>query len=213
MLKKATRHILSVIMAVILATPVFAVPVSAAAPAPIMTPVTASIPVSCPENGGKFVIEAASKAAPMPLEFSEIEVGDKGEGKFEIIYDEPGVYSYTIKQGAGTKKNVTYDKSVYNVNVHVYVDDESDLYCKIVIRKQGSSKKNPAAVYENKSPKKKSENKPKGSTSNPGTGGGVRSVKTGDVADIKKWALALGAASICLIAVIVMNRKKKEETA
>jgi pilin isopeptide linkage protein len=202
MLNKTIKHIIPVILAVLITIPAFAAQVNAATKMPT---ITAYIPVKCDEVGGEFTIEAKENA-PMPLK-PKLVISDKSDDKFEITYNEPGNYSYVIRQSSGTRKNVTYDDVVYDVTVHVYSNDSGVSDCKVVINRQGSNKKNDSALFHNKQPEDKN---PKGSKSNPGKGGGTKSVKTGDIADIEKWACVIAIAGVCLMALLFRKLKARK---
>ena len=95
----------------------------------------AAIPVSMELNGThdeKFevTIELAEKAdpnTPMPAEEAcSLLLGDGENGGFSIRYTEPGDYFYVIRQTAGSTGYMTYDDTVYAVQVQV-TNDEGDV--------------------------------------------------------------------------------------
>ena len=88
----------------------------------------AVIPVSMELNGThdeKFevTIELAEKAdpdTPMPAEEAcSLLLGDGESGNFAIHYTEPGDYFYVIRQTAGDTAYMSYDATVYAVQVQV----------------------------------------------------------------------------------------------
>lgn len=95
----------------------------------------AVIPVSMELNGThdeKFevTIELAEKAdpdTPMPAEEAcSLLLGDGENGGFSIRYTEPGDYFYVIRQTAGSTGYMTYDDTVYAVQVQVTNADAED---------------------------------------------------------------------------------------
>ena len=95
----------------------------------------AVIPVSMELNGThdeKFevTIELAEKAdpdTPMPAEEAcSLLLGDGENGGFSIRYTEPGDYFYVIRQTAGSTAYMSYDTTVYEVQVQVTNDTAED---------------------------------------------------------------------------------------
>lgn len=71
-----------------------------------------------------------------------------GEGNIEIDYSEPVDYTYTIKQVSKNDTNVTYDETLYDVNVFVENED-GNLISHVVVWKQGDTQKKEAVEYTN----------------------------------------------------------------
>lgn len=95
----------------------------------------AVIPVSMELNGDhdeqfEVTIEAAEGAAdgqPMPAEEERsILLADGETGGFAIHYTEPGDYYYVIRQTAGSTAYMSYDATVYEVQVQVTNDTAAD---------------------------------------------------------------------------------------
>ena len=88
----------------------------------------AAIPVTMQLNGDKdekfeVTIEAAENAdenQPMPAEDNmSLLLADEEQGWFTIHYTEPGDYFYIIRQTAGSTEYMSYDTTVYEVQVQV----------------------------------------------------------------------------------------------
>lgn len=60
---------------------------------------------------------------------------------FGITYTYPGTYHYTITQTVGTSPDVTYDTSVYDVDVYVTDDGSANLIADVVAYKSDSDVK------------------------------------------------------------------------
>lgn len=199
MIKKLLGMILPVVLVILSSIPVLASNTST---------ITAKIPVECSDVGGTFVIEPQG-LAPMPTKES-ITVADKGEGSFTVTFDQPDNYSYVIKQIAGNKSGVTYDKSVYNVTVHVIYDEKEMLKAELEIRKKDAELKSESAKYDNVSKKNDKKSTAKRTGGSSGTGSGSKSnVKTSDPAEIGKYALmSAGCMLVLVLAVISKTREQ-----
>ena len=81
-----------------------------------------------------------------------------------IIYEEPGVYQYTLTQNAGSTSRMSYDGTTYHIYVKVYNnDDRSGLKLEAMwVSKNDSTEKLDSITFENS----------KSSTSGGGGGGG-----------------------------------------
>ena len=121
----------------------------------------AVIPVSMELNGThdeKFevTIELAEKAdpdTPLPAEEAcSLLLGDGESGNFSIHYTEPGDYFYVIRQTAGSTGYMTYDDTVYAVQVQV-TNDEGD------VDGDGKTLKYTVTAYDASIPEPASENK------------------------------------------------------
>lgn len=79
-----------------------------------------------PAISEKYVIQMTADDMDFPMpEGSEngvcqITIEGAGTGAFpQMIYDTPGIYTYTIIQKQGTNKSCTYDKTTYYLTVYV----------------------------------------------------------------------------------------------
>ncbi len=84
---------------------------------------TAGIPVEVRLNGDsdeQFTVTIeGEEGAPMPEQTTLLLSGGEA-GAFEgLTYTEPGDYTYTIRQTAGSTEYMTYDETVYTVVVQV----------------------------------------------------------------------------------------------
>lgn len=137
----------------------------ACAPAFAAYETTATIPVTVRQTGPitrqtyRFVLAPAEgeEGNPMPAEGVEngkavLEITtDRYETKdnFEIRYTRPGVYTYTLRQEAGTDYRMTYDRTEYTVVVYVVNDGEGGLKATTVAYRKGSEKKCDDIVFVN----------------------------------------------------------------
>ena len=167
---------------------------------------TAEIAVSFPENGGSAAIkEKSGDTAPSPkIEKTDITVGDGGEGKFVIGYDEPGTYQYQISQTTTNKvKNVVYENAVYNVTLFIASKEDGTLYHEFAVFKGDNTKKEEKITFTNKKKEKKDVKK----STTGGKGGKGGGAKTGDESEIEKWSLITAAGTIMLI-IVLRNRNR-----
>ena len=137
----------------------------ACAPAFAAYDTNATIPVTVRQTGPitrqtyRFVLAPAEgeEGNPMPAEGVEngkavLEITtDRYETKdnFEIYYTRPGVYTYTLRQEAGTEYRTTYDHTEYEVVVYVVNDGEGGLKATTVAYRKGSEKKCDDIVFVN----------------------------------------------------------------
>ena len=137
----------------------------ACAPAFAAYETTATIPVTVRQTGPitrqtyRFVLAPAEgeEGNPMPAEGVEngkavLEITtDRYETKdnFEIRYTRPGVYTYTLRQEAGTDYRMTYDRTEYTVVVYVVNDGKGGLDSQINAYRKGSEKKCDDIVFVN----------------------------------------------------------------
>ncbi len=109
--------------------------------------ITAIIPVKVTGTDQVTVqITSDDEQAKQALEKSEYVFN--GEGEIELNYSTPVDYKYTIKQVSKNDSNVTYDETVYDVNVFVENDD-GKLISHVVVWKQGDTQKKEAVEYTN----------------------------------------------------------------
>ena len=84
------------------------------------------IPVEIVLNGSVFdakddftvQITAVTEDAPMPAE-STVKITGAGSASFQMEYPELGVFSYTVKQVAGSADYIEYDEAEYKLTVYV----------------------------------------------------------------------------------------------
>lgn len=93
-------------------------------------PVEVNVEGDTPETDYTFSIEAKENAMNYLPDESQINIAKNSKGEFgPIRFDAPGKYSYIIKQVAGDNINTTYDKSFYEVDIHVINEqDENGSY-------------------------------------------------------------------------------------
>ena len=111
MMKK--KILLSILLTVLLLSP--AINASAGYYEPVSTQIALEI-----SNGGTATI-IPEVNCPVP-DKAEIELKDGHLGKFNIYFDEVGVYTYTVKTKPDERENMVFDKRVYTVKI--YINDE-----------------------------------------------------------------------------------------
>lgn len=166
-------------------------------------PVVAEIPVSVI---GKNTEEAFS--IRLELEESEFQAAeqnllmlkDKETGNFRIRYVYPGTYHMKIYQEAGKDKNTSYDATEYVIDAYVTEDEEGLLGTELVAYVKDSEEKLPEISFKNE---KKLPTTPGPASEKANT------PKTGDSTDITGYAALLLAATLGLLAVIVVIRRRE----
>lgn len=157
--------------------------------------VQAWVPVTCPEFGGRFIMETES-SSPLP-DVTVLSVEDGGTKEFELVFDEPGTYTYIIRQETGPRKDMNYDGAVYDITVQVSDSGENELESKVLVAKRGSDLKSGSAEYKNVLKEiKKDDSKKDGA-------------RTGDETGIAKWIVVFIAAAVCLTTLIIIRIRKK----
>lgn len=106
---------------------------------------TVEIPFTVKNGSGTVVIEAVG-GAPLPEQTEFVGVS---EGKLTAKYTEPGDYCYRIYQRPGTEKGITYDSTVYEICVSVFVKEDGTLYSVVACNEEGSPQKTDEVVFEN----------------------------------------------------------------
>lgn len=191
-------------------------------------------------NEYTVVLEAAEEETQNPMpEVTEITIKDGGSAEFgPITYTKPDDYRYKIRQEAGNTANFTYDAAVFTVTVRVVNDEETGgLKAEIWAIRDESENKTDAIRFENTYQKPADP-----SGGDPGSGDGSdeeiavipTAVKqeaviaqipiagipevnqpaggqTGDSAYPVLWT-ALMAAAVIAFAIVIMKRKKNEDT-
>ena len=112
-----------------------------------------------------------------------------------ISFDKVGQYKYTVREVAGTRENVTYDKSVFTVIVVISDNGGGELTAEVVYG--GNKQPTFTNVYT----------KPKPPTENPSTD----SPTTGDNSRIVLW-ISLMLAAVAALAVMLFAGKRRTYT-
>ena len=135
--------------------------------------ITVNIPVKLKITGNSqqneifsFLLKQNDEQSPMP-KISKVQITGTKKDAFQIQYEKPGVYRYTINQVAGDGKNWIYDQSEYSLEVYIMRNEQT------------GEKVDPVFMNRYQAPEAKQKS---------------MTVKTGDSADIKTLA---GLMLIC----------------
>lgn len=206
----------------------------------VEVPVTVTLSGTEPDFPETFHIRLQAENAenPMPEGSQEgsclLELAGANTGAFpSISYPKVGIYHYTISQDAGSNSSCSYDKAVYYLTVYVtnakdgglesttvlYKDKESDKLDRAVFHNAYASVQNPGGgsnesgdppVIQTIAPKAETQPEtiadPAAQTDASSNGG-----QTGDEAMPVIWGILLFAAA-CMVVVIMVKRKKYENT-
>ena len=91
--------------------------------------IKAEIPFTVEYAPGTVVMEALD-GAPDP---TPGRMEGKAEGTFVVELTKPGNYAYTMVQLPGADENVTYDATVFEVDVSVMVNEDGSLYTTVTV--------------------------------------------------------------------------------
>ena len=155
-----------------------------------MEEVTVEIPFTIENASGTAVIEAID-GAPLP---EETEFASVTEGVFALSYGEPGDYAYKIYQKPGEVAGVTYDETVYDVVVSVFVNEEEGLYTVVTISIAGDANKPESVVFTNILPEPGNPNTP----------------PTGDETHLSLWILLAAVSVTGVFATVPAVRRKRD---
>ena len=93
--------------------------------------ITVNIPVKLKITGNSqqnetfsFLLKQNDEQSPMP-KISKVQITGTKKDAFQIQYEKPGVYRYTISQVAGDGKNWTYDQSEYSLEVYIMRNEQT----------------------------------------------------------------------------------------
>ena len=148
--------------------------------------ITVNIPVKLKITGNSqqneifsFLLKQNDEQSPMP-KISKVQITGTKKDAFQIQYENPGVYRYTISQVAGDGKNWTYDQSEYSLEVYIMRNERTDTLQSLIVAYNAKGEKvDPVFVNRYQAPEAKQKS---------------MMVKTGDSADIKTLA---GLMLIC----------------
>lgn len=148
--------------------------------------ITVNIPVKLKITGNSqqneifsFLLKQNDEQSPMP-KISKVQITGTKKDAFQIQYEKPGVYRYTISQVAGDGKNWTYDQSEYSLEVYIMRNEQTDTLQSLIIAYNAKGEKvDPVFMNRYQAPEAKQKS---------------MTVKTGDSADIKTLA---GLMLIC----------------
>ena len=64
---------------------------------------------------------------------SKVQITGTKKDAFQIQYEKPGVYRYTISQVAGDGKNWIYDQSEYSLEVYIMRNEQTDTLQSLIV--------------------------------------------------------------------------------
>lgn len=177
------------------------------------TAVSYEIPVSIASDGsGNSYMVILT---PENGETESVTVKEGGTAAFTETYDEPGVYSYTVKENSeGIKsEDLTADETVYTVYVIVEYGEDNRLTASMTAKKGTSDEKPDEVTFKNKykeetSGKKDANNRSKDTAESAAKNGTAGNVDTGDRQATGIFMMAMICAAIVLV--LAAGRKKEE---
>lgn len=142
-------------------------------------------------------------------EIDRITVDSGKESGFTVFVTEPGVRSFTVHQISGTDRNVTYDNTVYRVDLHTVIEN-SVMKSEPVIYVEGTADKFEKCRFSNIKPipeVKESEVliEKKSVLQNI-----TEIIKTGDMSSLGLWLFLtlISIMGICIHVLLFFKRKK-----
>lgn len=181
------RRYLFALIAALLAALFISVPVYAAEGA------GGSIPIYIEEDGSGETYSI--KIQPMSEEQDPFMIAVKeGEnGAFDFYEEEPGIYEYQISEVPGTKKDVTYDKTVYTLFITV-VSEEDGLASVISVNRNTDDTKTEKIIFQNKRTETKEI---------------LKDVpRTGDNSSIMGWTAVLSLSFVGILFLLWLMKKQ-----
>lgn len=98
----------------------------------------AEIPIAV--TGGGTVVMTPKDDAPAPTS-AELHFADEGQKSFFVKLTSPGTYVYTVSVKDEGVAGVTYDSTIYELEVWAYINDDGTLGARIVAHRDGSDEK------------------------------------------------------------------------
>ena len=146
-----------------------------------------------------FQISADDEAFPMP-DNAELTIEGTGKASFDIRYGEVGIYTYTVREIAGSGEYCTYDDTVYAVSVYVLWDEENAKLVTVVVCADENDYKTEAVftnVYTPPAPPP---------TPTPTT---PPAPTTGDASKLIQGLALTAVAAICIFAATYLLKKRR----
>ena len=177
--------------------------------------VTVSIPVSCEKVDSEETFQYQIKGASSEYETittAELKLKSGEKGYFQISYNYPGNYYYTVRQMAGSDKKTNYDATEYQVDVCVTENEEGKLFAQPILYLKGEDVKKEELAFKNT---REIEKVSSGNPNTPEEKSDVKhKVKTGDMINLPLWSVFLVISGMVLIIAILqkyrMRREEKE---
>ena len=101
--------------------------------------ITVNIPVKLKITGNpqqneifSFLLKQNDEQSPMP-KISKVQITGTKKDAFQIQYEKPGVYRYTISQVSGDGKNWIYDQSEYSLEVYIMRNERTDTLQSLIV--------------------------------------------------------------------------------
>ncbi len=174
--------------------------------------VTVSIPVSCEKVDSEETFQYQIKGASSEYETittAELKLKSGEKGYFQISYNYPGNYYYTVRQMAGSDKKTTYDATEYQVDVCVTENEEGKLFAQPILYLKGEDEKKEKLAFKN------TREIEKVSSGNPNTpeekSDAKHKVKTGDMINLLLWSVFLVISGMALITAILQKYRRRRE--
>lgn len=107
--------------------------------------ISVQIPVSCSAKNSSETFQY--QILPETTQFQDLEsdtlsLKDGETGEFQISYQVPGTYHYTVRQLKGDRPRTAYDETVYSVDVYVTEKEDGTMAAEaITYRKPEAEKK------------------------------------------------------------------------
>ena len=181
---------------------------------------TAYIPVTCGDGWVKETrtyVLGYQDSEHQKITNTTLSLKGGESGKFEIVFDYPGAYHFTVTQKQGTDPETIYDDTVYSVDIYVSQDDSRAMHSEVVAYRFGSKEKTDKLEFRNMLEDQKGSQAgasrdrdgEDGSGRNDGspdmsTGTPAGETKTGDSSPVREYALLCAAAF--LFAVLALSR-------
>lgn len=139
-----SKKVIALLMILLLSFPVSAAEKS----------VSVQIPVSCigKNSSETFQYQILSEASQSQmLESDTLSLKDGETGSFQITCLEPGTYHYSVNQIKGTDSSISYDETVYSVDVYVTEKEDGTMAAETIAYSKPDSEKKDCLTFINPS--------------------------------------------------------------
>lgn len=160
---------------------------------------TATIPVTVEGTDSAKVTISSDDENAMDAIVGETTIDVTDSTAFQIKYDEPVSYTYTLTQVAGDDAEVTYDANEYTAHVFVEAEEDGTLTPHVVVWKTESADKSDGVHFTNVKKVKEPE-----ATATPEP---QKSADTSDNSNTLKYIAGIGLGAGLLIVLLALRHR------
>ena len=147
MMRNVLKRLTILVIVLAMCIPAVAMMAFAAQPE-VKIPVSITLEGTLPATAENFTVVLAPDDVSYPMPAGSVDnaytlkIAGAAKAEFPaIVFDHVGVYTYTVKQLAGTNKDCTYDSTVYNIKIFVTNAEEGGLEATMVVYSASDNEK------------------------------------------------------------------------